>query len=345
MIGMKQVEAGRVPDALIRAGIRGLLRRRLEQIAADDPAVSESSKRRFLTELDGSPIALLPELANEQHYEVPPAFFQKVLGARLKYSSGIWTDEVDGLDASEEAMLALTCERAGIEDGHEILDLGCGWGSLSLWIAEHYPHCRVLSVSNSKTQREFILGRCDAEGFDNVEVVTRDVNGFDTERRFDRAVSVEMFEHVRNHTQLLRRISSWLEDDGKLFVHHFSHRSCAYPFETTGEDDWMGRFFFSGGIMPSDDLLLYRQRDLVVEDKWRVGGEHYQQTSDAWLAEQDAHRDEVMPILAEAYGADSAKLWFQRWRLFFLACSELFGFRGGREWWVTHTLMAKRGGE
>ncbi len=345
MIGIDWVEAGRVPDAAVRLAIRRLLRKRLEEISADEPSISEPSKRDFLAELDESPIALVPELANEQHYEVPPAFFEKVLGPRLKYSSGIWSDGADDIDASEEAMLALTCERARIRDGMEVLDLGCGWGSLSLWIAEHYPNCRVLSVSNSKPQREFILGRCDQRGFDGVEVVTTDINQFETDRRFDRVVSVEMFEHIRNHDLLLRRIASWLKPDGMLFVHHFSHRSCAYPFETDGRDDWMGRLFFSGGIMPSDDLLLYRQRDLVLEDKWRVGGEHYQQTSDAWLANQDAHRADLMPILAEAYGADAAEVWFQRWRLFFLACSELFGYRDGNEWWVTHVLMAKRGDE
>lgn len=343
MIGIDWVEAGRVPDALVRMGIRRLLRRRLREIAADEPSVSYASKRSFLAELDASPIALVPELANEQHYEVPAKFFENVLGSRLKYSSGIWSDGVDGLDASEEAMLALTCERAQIHDGMEILDLGCGWGSLSLWIAEHYPNCRVLAVSNSKPQREFIMGRCAEQGFDGVEVVTTDVNRFETDRRFDRAVSVEMFEHVRNHGLLLRRVAEWLKQDGKLFVHHFSHRSCAYPYEASGPDDWMGRLFFSGGIMPSDDLLLHRQRDLVLEDKWRVGGEHYQRTLDAWLARQDAQRDSVLPILAEAYGPNSSELWFQRWRLFFLACSELFGYRGGNEWWVTHVLMTKRG--
>ena len=240
-------------------------------------------------------------------------------------------------------MLALTCERAEVADGMRVLDLGCGWGSLSLWLAERHRNVRILAVSNSKLQREFILARCATLGLDNVEVVTADVNSFAPDRRFDRVVSIEMFEHVRNHELLLSRIANWLEPDGKLFVHHFAHRERAYPYETTGEDDWMGRHFFSGGIMPSHDQLLHCQRDLLVERRWRVGGIHYQKTSEAWLARQDERRSEILPVLAGVYGESDAKLWFHRWRLFFLACAELFGARGGNEWWVTHVRMAPRG--
>jgi cyclopropane-fatty-acyl-phospholipid synthase len=249
---------------------------------------------------------------------------------------------VSDLAAADEAMLALTCQRAEMADGMRVLDLGCGWGSLSLWLAEHYPSCRVLAVSNSKPQREFILGRCARLGLDNVEVLTADVNHFAPEQRFDRVLSVEMFEHVRNHELLLARIAAWLEPDGKLFVHHFAHREYAYPYETQGDDDWMGRHFFSGGIMPSDDLLLHFQRDLVVERNWRVNGVHYQKTCEAWLARQDARREALLPILAGVYGAQEADRWFQRWRIFFLACSELFGYGEGNEWWVTHVRMAPR---
>jgi cyclopropane-fatty-acyl-phospholipid synthase len=342
MFGISWVEAGWVPDAVVRAGIRRLVRKRVDEIGQPDCEAAAEANQRFRAQLDASPIALVPELANEQHYEVAPGFFEHVLGPRLKYSCGYWPKGVDSLAASEEAMLALTCERAELADGMRVLDLGCGWGSLSLWIAEHYPRCQVVSVSNSKPQREFILSRCAREGLDNVEVVTADVNQFEAEGRFDRVVSVEMFEHVRNHALLLSRISRWLEPDGKLFVHHFSHREYAYPYETQGEDDWMGRYFFSGGIMPSDDLLLHRQNDLTVERTWRVNGTHYQKTSEAWLVEQDAKREEVLPILADVYGVETAEIWFQRWRLFFLACAELFGHRGGNEWWVTHVLMANR---
>ena len=343
MLGINLVEAGHVPDLVVRAGIRRLLRRRLNDLDFDDFEAADGDQRAFRNERRMSPIAPLPELANEQHYEVSPAFFEHVLGPRQKYSCGLWSDGVKDLAEAEEAMLALCCERAELSDGLSVLDLGCGWGSLSIWIAEHYPQSQVLAVSNSKPQREFILARCDQLGLRNVEVVTADVNGFVPDRRFDRVMSVEMFEHVRNHELLLSRIAGWLEPTGKLFVHHFSHRDRSYPFETEGEDDWMGRQFFSGGMMPSDDLLLHCQRDLVVEEKWHVSGAHYQKTSDAWLARQDARREEVLSILAEIYGPEDARLWNQRWRLFFLACSELFGYRQGNEWWVTHVRMASRG--
>jgi cyclopropane-fatty-acyl-phospholipid synthase len=343
VIGIGLAERGLVPDSLVRQGIRRMLRQRLRELAQPDAVAAREAQRDFLQALRRGPVAQVPGLANEQHYEVPPAFFEQVLGARLKYSCGLWPAGVDDLDVAEERMIGLTCYRAGIADGASVLDLGCGWGSLSLWIAERFPHCRVLAVSNSKLQREFLLARTAERGLGNVDVVTADVNVFAPERRFDRVFSVEMFEHVRNHPLLLSRIASWLESDGRLFVHHFAHREHAYPYEARNDDDWMARTFFSGGIMPSDDLLLRCQDDLVVERHWRVNGRHYQKTCEAWLARQDARRGAILPILAQAYGAAHARLWFRRWRLFFLACAELFGYRGGNEWWVTHVRMARRG--
>jgi cyclopropane-fatty-acyl-phospholipid synthase len=344
MLDLSLAETGRLPDPLLRLGIRRLLRRRRKSLAAEDATAAE---RAFREARRASPIAPLPERSQAQHYEVSSAFFERVLGPRLKYSCSLWEEGTADLARAEEAMLSLTAQRAQLADGMRILDLGCGWGSLSLWIAERHPHTRVLAVSHSKSQREFILSRCAERGVANVEVVTADVNHFAPERlapgrRFDRVVSIEMFEHVRNHELLLSRIARWLEPDGKLFVHHFSHRARSYPYETTGDDDWMGRHFFSGGMMPSDDLLVHCQRDLTVEERWRVDGVHYQKTCEAWLARQDAARDALIPILSEVYGAPAAELWHQRWRLFFLACSELFGFRRGREWWVTHVRMAPR---
>jgi cyclopropane-fatty-acyl-phospholipid synthase len=340
MLGIRLAEAGLVPDPLLRIGIRRLLRRRLRELEAGGAEVQLRAKRAFLDAQRQAPIALVPELANEQHYEVPPAFFEQVLGPRMKYSCALWPDGVRELAAAEEHMLALTLERAGVEDGMRVLDLGCGWGSLSLYLAERHPHCRVLAVSNSKPQREFILGRAARGGLDNVEVVTADVNRFEPEARFDRVVSVEMFEHVRNHERLLARIARWLAPGGRLFVHHFSHREHAYPYEAAGDDDWMARHFFSGGLMPSDDLLLHHPRDLRVEEQWRVSGTHYQKTSEAWLARLDASRERVLPVLAQAYGPAQAGLWLQRWRLFFLACAELFGWQDGEQWWVSHVRMA-----
>jgi len=344
MLGLNLAEAGRVPDALVRPAIRSMLRKRLAEAVREHCEEAEYVNHAFREQLRASPIALVPELANQQHYEVHPAFFERVLGRRMKYSCGLWSNDVKNLDAAEEAMLALVCARSELASGMRVLDLGCGWGSLSLWIAEHYPRCRVMAVSNSKLQREFILARCASHQIENVEVVTRDINHFDPDERFDRVISVEMFEHVRNYDRLLARIARWLEPNGKLFVHHFSHRDTAYAFEDEGADDWMGRHFFSGGIMPSDDLLLHFQRDLVVERKWRISGCHYKRTAEAWLARQDRQRDALIRILADVYGEEQAPLWFERWRLFFLACAELFGFRAGNEWFVTHVRMAPRAG-
>ncbi len=342
MWGLELAEAGRLPDRLIRVGVRRLLRQRLAEVRQRDCEAVEAANQAFREQLRASPIALVPELANRQHYEVAPAFFERVLGWRLKYSCGLWANGVKDIDAAEEAMLATVCGRAQLSDGMRVLDLGCGWGALSLWIAEHYPRCQVLAVSNSKPQREFILARCAERDLANVEVVTSDINSFEPERRFDRVISVEMFEHVRNFDLLLARIARWLDPRGKLFVHHFAHREFVYPFETEGDDDWMGRHFFSGGIMPSDDLLLHFQNDLVVERKWRVNGTHYQKTAEAWLQLQDLQREALIPILADVYGEADAARWFERWRLFFIACAELFGYRGGNEWWVTHVRMAPR---
>ena len=344
MIGISLAERGLVPDAALRLAIRQLLRRRLSELESDCEAALAATEA-FHAEARRGPIALVPEQANEQHYEVPAAFFEKVLGPHLKYSCGHWPEGVHDLAGSEQAMLALTCERAGLEDGMRVLDLGCGWGSLTLWVAARLPRSQVLAVSNSKSQREHILRRSEASGLDNVEVVTADVNEFEPDREFDRVVSVEMFEHIRNHALLMKRIDRWLAPGGQLFVHHFSHRSASYPYVDASDDDWMARFFFSGGMMPADDHLLRCQEHLVVDRRWRVNGRHYQKTSDAWLARQDLARDEILPILATTYGPNAAERWFQRWRLFFLACSELFGFREGNEWWVSHLRFAKRGAQ
>jgi cyclopropane-fatty-acyl-phospholipid synthase len=277
--------------------------------------------------------------ANQQHYEVPADFFEIVLGRWLKYSCGWWNGDDLTLDQSEEEMLRLTCERAGIENGMRILDLGCGWGSLSLWIAENYPDCEIMSLSNSTTQRSFINSRCHDRGLGNVSVVTADVGQFETDRRFDRVVSVEMFEHVRNHEQLLARIGRWLVPDGKLFVHIFCHRNLAYTFETEGEKNWMGRHFFTGGIMPAQDLFFRFQRDLTVRQHWWINGLHYARTCEQWLARLDASRQRAGQALLAASGDEPPRVIVQRWRMFFMACAELFRFDSGNQWGVGHYLF------
>ena len=335
-------ENGRIPDALTRVGIRRLCAERLRQEHADDLDGADTNFRRRLVELRNSPLAIETDAANRQHYEVPTAFFHLCLGKHLKYSGCYYPTGSESLDQAEAAMLAIYCERAGLADGQRILELGCGWGSLTLWMAENYPSARIIGVSNSASQREHILARCRERGFCNVEILTRDVNQLQLDTRFDRVVSVEMFEHVRNYRLLFERIAGWLEDDGSLFTHIFCHRYLMYPFEDEGKDDWMARHFFTGGLMPSADTFLHFQDDLALRERWLVPGTHYQRTANHWLANQDAHGEEVLKILGSVYGVEHASIWNQRWRMFWMACAELFGYRDGNEWLVAHYRFEKR---
>jgi cyclopropane-fatty-acyl-phospholipid synthase len=298
-------------------------------------------KRALLRKFDTSPIAVHTSDANRQHYELPSAFFELVLGKRLKYSCCYWPDGVTSLDAAEKAMLELTCQRAQLEDGMDVLELGCGWGSLCLWIAARYPHTRVVAVSNSRTQKQYIDEQCQRAGLSNIETIHADVAELQLSRTFDRVVSVEMFEHMKNYRLLMARIADWLRPGGKLFVHIFSHRDYPYEFDASDANNWMARTFFAGGTMPSDDLLLYFQQDLHVSDHWVLDGTHYARTLRAWLDRLDAQKPRVREIMAATYGQDQAQKWLANWRLFFLACEAAWGSAGGREFVVSHYLFEK----
>jgi len=336
------VEQGLVPDGVVRLGIRRLLKQRLEEIADGDAAVAAEMTAQFVEAMGAAPLALLPEKANEQHYEVPAAFFAEVLGRHRKYSSCFWPEGVNTLDEAEAAALGETCSRAGLHDGQQVLELGCGWGSLSLWMAACFPSSRITAVSNSNSQREHIEAEARRRGLNNLRVVTCDFNTFDTAERYDRVVSVEMFEHLRNWPAAFAKVAGWLAPQGRFFMHVFAHRSTPYAFVERDASDWMSRHFFSGGMMPSDDLALHCQRDLQLVRRWRWDGRHYQRTSEAWLANMDARRDAVWPVLEATYGKEQAGVWWMRWRLFFLSVAELFGHDEGQQWWVSHYLFERR---
>lgn len=332
------LDRGLIPDAIMRAAIRHRLALLLAHHERGDLESRHERFGRLLADLRRSPVAIHPDAANRQHYEVPAEFFRLCLGPRMKYSSCYWPDRVDTLAEAEEAMLRLTCERAGIRDGQHILELGCGWGSLTLWILEKFPNCRVTAVSNSHSQRRFIAAEAERRGLRAPEVITADMRDFELDRRFDRVVSVEMFEHMKNYAILLQRIARMLAPGGMLFVHIFTHTRVAYHFESGR--DWMAKYFFTGGIMPSDHLLHHFQESLTLRDHWRIDGRHYQKTASAWLAGMDRNRAEIRRVFADVYGPE-APAWFHRWRVFFMACAEVWGFRGGGEWIVSHYLFQR----
>ena len=328
-----------LPDPLIRVGIRRLLRQRLREIEHPSPTIQVAS---FAEELRAMPIAVNTAESKEQHYEVPTSFYQFCLGPRLKYSSGYYETGRETLAQAEEAMLALTCARAQLADGLSILELGCGWGSLTLWMAEKYPRARITGVSHSRTQREHILAEAQRRGLANVTILTCDMNDLALHpASYDRVVSVEMFEHMKNWPRLMASIARWLRPEGLFFAHVFTHSRFAYHFVARDETDWMSRYFFTGGMMPAHALFPRFQDDLKLTADWKVNGTHYARTAEHWRQNMDAHRAEILPLFAQTYGADQAVKWWSYWRVFYLACAELWWFRGGEEWHVSHYLFRK----
>ncbi|MEQ1822401.1 MAG: cyclopropane-fatty-acyl-phospholipid synthase family protein [Fimbriimonadaceae bacterium] len=337
---LAMAESGRVPEKALRWGIRwgcaNRLRRVEEEFEDYDVALGH-----FVSNLKSQPIAEATDIANEQHYELPAEFFRLVLGPNLKYSGCDWDTGATSLAEAERESLSIIAQRAQLGNNQDILELGCGWGSLSLYMASAYPTSRVTVVSNSAHQREFIENLATTRNITNLKVLTCDINDFEPSSQFDRIVTVEMLEHVRNYESLFQRTASWLRPNGLMFAHIFMHERYPYFFETEGAGNWMGKHFFTGGVMPSHNLFESVQSSMTVEQKWRINGSNYQKTADAWLSNLNTNKARILSILRKHYGADAA-LWFARWQLFFLACSELFGFDNGRQWGVGHYLMRPR---
>ncbi|KAL2915263.1 hypothetical protein HK105_205128 [Polyrhizophydium stewartii] len=344
------LDTGYVPDMVMRMGVRTLLGRRLASLTYPNAEAADAAKTAYIKLLkERETIAIHTKEANEQHYELPTEFFRLCLGERFKYSSCLFEDASKGerprsLEEAEEAMLDLYVQRAGLVDGMRMLDLGCGWGSLTLYLAKRFPGSQIVALSNSATQREYIMGQAKANGFNNVTVHTGDIAVFEMKDEFDRILSIEMFEHMKNYESLLAKVSKWLKPEtGRLFVHVFAHKSMAYDFRTDEDNSWMAKYFFTGGTMPSQDLFMWFQRDLEVIDRWTVSGTHYAKTSEEWLKRMDKNKSKIIPLFTETYGStEQAYVWFHRWRIFYIAVAETFAFNKGEEWFVVHYLFKRK---
>ena len=330
-----------IPDFMIRRGIRILLKKRIQSLVSNNPEKNIQDKIQFIEDMNFSSIAEVPELANEQHYEIPAEFYNYCLGKHKKYSSCYWNEKTKNLNEAELLSLQLTSKHAKLTNGLNILELGCGWGSLTLWMAKQYPKSKITAVSNSSSQKLHILEQAKKRKLKNISVITEDMNTFNPKGYYDRVVSVEMIEHMRNHKKLFQKIASWLKPEGLFFMHIFVHKTQPYLFEVQESDDWMSQYFFSGGMMPSEDLPLFFQNDLKIIDQWSWSGFHYEMTANAWLKNIDLNKNKVMPVLKDIYGKNDSKKWFQRWRIFFMSCAELWGYEDGKEWKVVHYLFKK----
>lgn len=336
------LKRGLLPDAVLRFGMRRLLAKKIAEESKDGHEATQQRLMCIIDTMRQSPIAVATQEANQQHYELPTQFFQYCLGDNLKYSSCYFKTGKESLSQAEEDMLALTAKRALLTNSGRILELGCGWGSLSLYMAKHFPQAEITAVSNSRTQKDFIDATAKQRGLTNLKVITADMNVFQTQERFDRIVSVEMFEHMRNWHLLLQKAATFLNDGGKLFIHIFTHRRFAYFYDHKDDNDFIGKYFFTGGIMPSDNLLLYFQDDFKIEDHWQVNGTHYARTARLWLYNMDVHKAQIMPILKATYGEKDYIQWWHYWRIFYMACEELWGYALGQEWIVSHYRFIKR---
>ena len=325
-------EVGLIPDVFIKTAVRFITKKRLNEVGIHE------NKLNVIKSISEGGIAEKTDDANEQHYEVPPEFFKYALGKNLKYSCSFF-DKTDSLDEAEKSMIELYIERADIQEGHDILDLGCGWGSFSLYVAEKYPSVSITAVSNSKDQIAFIQNEAKRRGLFNIMASKMDVNNLDLDNKFDRIVSIEMFEHLRNYKLILNSLNSLLKPDGRLFIHIFCHKELTYFYEIKNNYDWMTKYFFEGGIMPSQDIFKYFDDELEVINQWDVNGNHYAQTCKAWLNNHYKNKDKILDIFDKHY--DKPKIWFNRWRIFFLSCEAFFAINNGREYFVSHYLFKK----
>ncbi len=346
-MNLDKLLARRLPDPLLRTAVRLILKRKTKLQEIENIEERQAYITTFAENLKKEKIAVHTDHANEQHYELPPQFFQAVLGKMLKYSCGYWPDPPEinraseQLDRSEEDMLALTCRRAEVAEGHQVLDLGCGWGSAALYMAREYPGAEITAVSNATPQIDYINSEAERLGYSNLSAMKADINELELQQKFDRVVTVEMFEHMRNYQALLNKVAGFIKPGGKLFIHIFSHHAYPFLYENRTGGDWMARHFFTGGTMPSKDLLHYFLDHFSLEKQWAIPGTHYRYTLEAWLQKMDRQREQIYPLFVETYGEDEAEKWWNYWRLFFLSCAEFFGFREGNEWFISHYLLSK----